>query len=88
MKQLAKPLRSILQSKIEVTEKDTWLLGFLLRRNKKDICILSSTPIEGEREIWSDEIWCQNAYLFKYLGSIIQKNGEINKDITNRIKTR
>ena len=48
-------------------------------------CDFSGTSLVGEPEVSIDEAVVKSTTKYKYLGSIIQRNGEIDGDVNHRI---
>ena len=56
-----------------------------MSRSKTEHCCFSGT-VDARGEVTLDERSIPKVNKFKYLGSVIQQNGDIDEDINHRIK--
>jgi hypothetical protein len=75
-------------SKLELWRKILELKGFRLSRtNTKYMrCVFSTTMREDEEEVSFDGKVVPKKETFRYLGSMLQKDGNIDEDVNHRIK--
>ncbi len=80
--------RQGVESKLELWRQTLEAKGFRLSRSKTEYlhCVFSGDEDTGVGTILLDEKIVQSSDFFRYLGSIIQKNGEIGGDVAHRIK--
>ena len=77
-----------MESKLELWRPTLESRGFRLSRNKTEYmeCKFSGVQDRGTGEITLDGKIVQGSEMFRYLGSIIQKDGELDGDVAHRIK--
>ena len=81
-------LRSGLNDELEVWRATLESKGFKLSRNKTEYLEYNFSSKIAEPEIVAtiSEQVITKSDTFKYLGSIIQSDGEVDKDVTHRIR--
>ncbi|XP_070045018.1 uncharacterized protein [Nicotiana tomentosiformis] len=80
-------IRSRLNAKVEVWRQTLESKGFKLSRTKTEYldCKFSDSTHEAKVDVKLDTQVIPKNDSFKYLGFVIQSNGEIDEDITHRI---
>jgi hypothetical protein len=81
--------RMWVDQKLELWRQTLEAKGFMLSRSKTEYmkCDFSATTQE-EGDVRLDGQMIPKKDIFRYLGSMLQKNGDIDKDVSHRIKTR
>jgi hypothetical protein len=79
--------RTGVDQKLELWRRTLEAKGFTLSRSKTEYikCDFSATTQE-EGDIRLDGQVVPKKYTFRYLGSILQKNGDVDEDVSHRIK--
>jgi hypothetical protein len=79
--------RTGVDQKLELWRRTLEAKGFTLSRSKTEYikCDFSATTQE-EGDIRLDGQVVPKKYTFRYLGSILQKNGVVDEDVSHRIK--
>ena len=80
--------RTGVNRKLELWRKTVKLKGFRLSRTKTEYmrCAFSTTKHEEEGDVSLDGQVVPKKDTFRYLGSMLQKDGDIDEDVNHRIK--
>ena len=82
--------REVINNKLKQWKATLEVKGFRLNRSKTEYlhCRFSAREDGVVDEVTMEGVVISRVQRFKYLGSIIQENREIDEDITQRIKLR
>jgi hypothetical protein len=80
--------RTGVKRKLDLWRQTLELKGFRLSRTKTEYmrCSFSTTTREEEEEVSLDWQVVPRKDTFQYLGSMLQKNGDIDEDVNHQIK--
>uniref|UniRef100_A0A0A9HQY0 Reverse transcriptase domain-containing protein n=1 Tax=Arundo donax TaxID=35708 RepID=A0A0A9HQY0_ARUDO len=85
---LAKDSQTKVNRKSELWRQTLESKGFRLSRTKTEYMRCGFSTTTHEEEVSLDRHVVPQKDTFRYLGSILQKNSDINEDMSHRIKTR